>query len=294
MEGRGLPNGGRLVELAIRVAAILLGALASLGFVAFVGAIILWSRFEAAQLPADQAVALQSRADLVTVGAIALTIFVLGGLAAVLLLRLLDRRGQATLETRTGLLVVIGLEIVAAFVVERWDGPEWVALFLVVLAGMAALTVLLELAAKWYTPGKRSWKGLPGRVLRVFFAGEPTVSRARLWAGIAIFGLAVYVILRTHDLWSDPWWKRYVVAALIAALAVGVLSVRTRSAPERLWGWAVVALGVLIGMAAVLSRQNDWVAEIAAAALVLGAVNLAVAELTGDRFSGTASRSSPR
>ncbi len=284
MERRGLANGVTLVDLAMRLSAILLAAIVSVGFVAFVGAIILWSRFEAAQLPADQAVAVQPRADLVTVGAIALTIFVLGGLVAVLLLKLLDRQGEATLPTRTGLLVVIGLEIAAAFVVERWDGPEWVGLALVVLAGMAALTVLLELAAKWYTPGKRSFGDLPPRMLRVFVLGEAGVSRTRLWAGIAILAMAVYVIVRTHGWWSDPWWERYVVAALMAAVAVGVLKVRARPTAERRWGTVVIALGVLLGMGAVLSRQNDWVAEVAGAALLLGAVNLAVAYLTGDRF----------
>jgi hypothetical protein len=284
MERRGLANGGTLVDLAIRFGAILLAAIASVGFVAFVGAIILWSRFEAAQLPADQAVAVQPRADLVTVGAIALTIFVLGGLAAVLLLKLLDRRGEASLPTRTGLLVVMGLEIAAAFVLERWDGPEWLGPALAVLAGLAALTVLLELAAQWHRQHQESFDSLPPRMLQVFVEGDDDVSRTRLWGGVAILAAAVYVILRTHAWWSDPWWKRYVVAALVAAVAVAVLKVRARSSPERRWGTVVLALGVVVGMGAALSRQNDWVAVIAATALVLGAVNLAVAHVSGDRF----------
>src|SRR5688500_12812689 len=111
----------RLVGLAMQLAALLVTAIASITFVAFVGAVVLWSRFEAAQLPADQAVAVQAEADLVTVGAIALVLFVLGGLLAVLLLRLLDARGRASLRTSRGLLAVVALEILAAYLVEQWD-----------------------------------------------------------------------------------------------------------------------------------------------------------------------------
>jgi len=101
--------------LGLRFGTILIGAVASLGFVAFVGAVILWNRYEAAELPADQAVAVQPREDLVTVGGIALLLFVLGGLLAVLLLKLLwDPEGTASLPTRNGLLVVMLVEILAA------------------------------------------------------------------------------------------------------------------------------------------------------------------------------------
>jgi hypothetical protein len=52
--GSGTPNGGlaKVIDAALGFAALLLAGVASLGFVAFVGGVILWSRFEAAQLAA--------------------------------------------------------------------------------------------------------------------------------------------------------------------------------------------------------------------------------------------------
>lgn len=190
----------------MKLGTIVIGAVASLGFVAFVGAVILWSRFEAAELPADQAVAVQPREDLVTVGAIALVLFVLGGLLAVLVLWLLDHQGRASSNTRIGLLVVILLEILAAFFFEQWDGTaEWLPLVFSVFVGLAAVGGLLQLASR-----RRG---------------------------------------RTRD-----------------------------------WACAALCLAAVTIAAAVLVNESIWIAWIALIALALGAVNLAIARVTGEHF----------
>jgi hypothetical protein len=269
----------QVIDLAIRFSAVLVGAVASLGFVAFVGAVILWSRFEAAQLPADRAVALQPRADLVAVGAIALVLFALGGLVAVLLLYLLDRQGTASLRTRTGLLVVLALEVAAAFVVEEWERRDWVAVVAAV-AGVVALAALVERAAWWYDRNaERPYRKLAQRAWAVFCSGVAGVDRALLWLAVAAAAAAVVAVAVV-----DPALPRYAVT--VAALAaVAAVARRARGGPERTWAVVVLALGALMSAGIVLVRENDWVAQVAGVALVLTAANLGVAKGTGRRFA---------
>src|SRR5215208_2665390 len=75
----------------------------SIGFVAAVGALMLWVRFRAAGLPADQAIVAVPREDVVSIGAVLLTQYVAIVLAAVLLVRFRDRYGNASPATRRAL-----------------------------------------------------------------------------------------------------------------------------------------------------------------------------------------------
>src|SRR5688572_20656576 len=81
----------------------LLSAVGFLGFVALIGGVIQWIRFSAAELPATTAVRLVPREDLVAEGAVSMITWFGLGLIAVLAVYLLDRRGNATEQTRRGL-----------------------------------------------------------------------------------------------------------------------------------------------------------------------------------------------
>jgi hypothetical protein len=74
----------------MRVLAFVATGVGVVGFVIFVGAAILWVRFKALGLPANQATALVTRADLVVTGATFLVPAVLFAFAAILLLFALD------------------------------------------------------------------------------------------------------------------------------------------------------------------------------------------------------------
>ncbi|HEX8085048.1 MAG TPA: hypothetical protein VF529_12225 [Solirubrobacteraceae bacterium] len=270
----------KLVELALRFAAALAAAVVAVGFVAFVGGVILWSRFEAAQLPADQAVAVQSRRDLVTAGAIALVLFVLGGLVSVLVLRLLDSGGTASLRTRRGLLVVILLEVTAAFVVEDWEPREWVPLSALALAALVAIAVLLEQAAYWNRDHPVNPLGALGdRARAVFFTGVLEVRRLRLWAGIVVLVASVVALAVV-----DPERDAYALG-LVLVLAGAALSVAgTAKGPARSWGIVATAVGVGAFAFVAVGRESKWVAGVAGIALALGLVNLAIAHVTGNQF----------
>lgn len=107
----------RLGELAWQALPAIAGAIGVVGFVTLVGGAIEWVRFWAAGLPADQAVRVIPEAELVTVGAASLVVYLLLGLFAVLLLYVLDSGGNATLGTLRGLVVLAGLELLATLLV---------------------------------------------------------------------------------------------------------------------------------------------------------------------------------
>jgi hypothetical protein len=270
----------RLVELAMQLAALLVTAIASISFVAFVGAVVLWSRFEAAQLPADQAVAVQTEADLVTVGAIALVLFVLGGLLAVLLLRILDAQGRPTLRTRRGLLVVVGLEILAGYLVEQWDASEGAVLLIVALIGLVAIGVLLEQAARWVALRRKPpIPKLVKRIRQIFGGRIPSVDAQRLWAALMLLTASVCVLA----LWAEPR-ERYAAGSVLLAAGLAMAVWHADKGPERTWGIVIGALGLSAAATAVLIRESGWLATIAGIALLLGAVNLSIAHVSGNRF----------
>jgi hypothetical protein len=127
---------GRLSELAWQALPAIGSAIGFAGFVAVIGAAIEWIRFDAARLPATQAVLAVPRQELVIVGALALAVFVFGGLLAVILVYLIDRNGDATRRTVRAIVWVGVLEMLAAlFYIDA--GAWWN--YAVLIAGLLVL-----------------------------------------------------------------------------------------------------------------------------------------------------------
>lgn len=93
---------------------IVVSAVVSVGFVALAGKAILWTRFEALQVPGDQVVKAVPQGEAVAVGASILLIFGLFGVLAALAVYLLDRSGRATASMSRGLLVIVAIEATVA------------------------------------------------------------------------------------------------------------------------------------------------------------------------------------
>ncbi|TMK98258.1 MAG: cytochrome d ubiquinol oxidase subunit II [Actinobacteria bacterium] len=104
----------RLTELAWQALPAIGSAVGFVGFVAVVGAAIEWIRFHAAHLPATQAVLAVPRQELVTIGALALAVFVVGAVIAVLLVYLIDDRGETTVHAVWGIVLVGVVEMLVA------------------------------------------------------------------------------------------------------------------------------------------------------------------------------------
>jgi hypothetical protein len=106
---------GELLQAAVKAALpVVVSALVSVGFVAFAGKAVLWARFDALQVPADQVVKAVPQSEAVATGASMLLIFGLFGLLSALAVFLIDRAGRATPGMGRGLLAIVAVEAVAA------------------------------------------------------------------------------------------------------------------------------------------------------------------------------------
>jgi hypothetical protein len=100
---------------------VVITGISLVGFVGFAGAVIVWTRFSAAKVPADQAVAALPQDELVAIGSSLLLLFGFFGALAVLAVLLIDRGGRATPGMSRGLLLLLMVEGIVAIVAA--DGP---------------------------------------------------------------------------------------------------------------------------------------------------------------------------
>jgi hypothetical protein len=110
---------GLLQRVGGAVVPALLTAGGLLGFVAFAGSVIVWTRFSAAEVPPDQVVAAFPRGELVAIASALLLLFGFFGLIAVIVFFLINKEGSATIGVSRGLLALLAVEgMVAILLVE--------------------------------------------------------------------------------------------------------------------------------------------------------------------------------
>jgi outer membrane protein OmpA-like peptidoglycan-associated protein len=116
-------NGGKAPESAglkllesagQKAVTLLISAGGLLGFVAFAGSIVLWSRFFAIHVPPDQVVAAVPQGESIAVGAVMLLLFGFFGALATIAVYLIDRGGRATPGMSRALLVILTIEAAIA------------------------------------------------------------------------------------------------------------------------------------------------------------------------------------
>jgi hypothetical protein len=105
-----------LKDAAKALIPIFLTGASLLGFVAFAGAVIVWTRFDAIGVPPDQAVKAVPRNELVATGSSLLLLFGFFGVLALLGSYLVDRGGRATPGMSRALLLLVALEGLIAIV----------------------------------------------------------------------------------------------------------------------------------------------------------------------------------
>lgn len=139
---------GRLGELAWRALPAIGSAIGFVGFVAIIGGAIEWIRFNAANLPATQAVLAVPKQELVVIGALALGVFVIGATLAVVVVYLIDSDGNATPRTVRGLIAVgvIEMALTLFFIGHHCILKyAWIGLWLIVILFVAGYIVGLAM-----------------------------------------------------------------------------------------------------------------------------------------------------
>jgi hypothetical protein len=117
-------------EVGTRVGVVLASLGGVLAFIAAVGGAIVWTRFQAANLPAEQALDAMPRGELIATGAISLAAFGVLGVVAAASVFLIDHGGKRMRRTpglSRGLLVLLTLEAIAitAMAVTHVDSHGW-------------------------------------------------------------------------------------------------------------------------------------------------------------------------
>jgi TRAP-type C4-dicarboxylate transport system permease small subunit len=134
---------GLLESAAQRLLPLIITAGSLIGFVAFAGAVIVWTRFQAINVPPDQAVKAMPREELVATGSSLLLIFGFFGVLAVLATYLVDRSGRATPGMVRWLLVPLGAEGIAAVILTENLSPGRTVVIAILFLFPVLITFLL-------------------------------------------------------------------------------------------------------------------------------------------------------
>lgn len=251
---------GRILrEIYEKALPVLLTAGGFLGFVTVAGGTIVWSRFYAAKLPADQAVIAMPRDELLVFGAVSLTLFAVLGAIAVVVAYLCDPQGRPVRSTKDGLLVVLLLEgWVIVFLAEQQRielGEGGAALVAAVLVLAAVITAALLTRS----PALTSDTAEDGHTRFTLTAG----GNAALAAVVAAVVVGVGIIV-------GEWWASLALVTA-TALAMGCFAIADRTDHFGWYGIAVffsiALLGTLIGIVQVF---DDPLVQPAAAIRTVG------------------------
>jgi flagellar motor protein MotB len=211
---------GQLIPIVLTGASLI-------GFVAFAGAVIVWTRFYAIEVPQDQAVKAVPQSELVATGSSVLLLFGFFGVLAIVATYLVDRSGRATPGMSRALLVLLMIEGIAAILIfdGSWDSKTVIAIVLF------AACVLVALLATFHESVARYVDELPSREneTRDPYRGAgplrtPTNQRraspGELWSlaasTAAVLAFALVLIFMPHD-------QRLGATLAVAAILVVVI-----------------------------------------------------------------------
>lgn len=164
---------------ASTAAATLVSAIISVGFVAFAGKAVLWTRFSTLQVPPDQVVKAVPQGEAVAIGASILFIFGFFGALATLALYLVDRGARATLGMGRALLGLVMFEGIAAVILTSQASDEdmaTVSLALGFVLGLGGAALGVTFMRRFVTL-KDALRARPSETL------EPERSASLLWDG---------------------------------------------------------------------------------------------------------------
>jgi flagellar motor protein MotB len=230
-----------LREAAKALIPVLLTGASLIGFVAFAGAVIVWTRLFAIEVPPEQAVTAVPRAELVATGSSVLLLFGFFGVLAIVAAYLVDRSGRATPGMSRALLVLLAVEGAAAIHIFDEKATFAVGVF-ALIALLAVVATFDEYFARYVdellsrqneTQGPLRGAG-PLRTEANELRASPGELRALgglLVAALALVGVLVFV--------SPPLLLEGVIAAcllvVVAVFLVGLWRVGGEKSLQREW-----------------------------------------------------------
>lgn len=141
-----------LESVGQKLVTVLVTAGSLVGFVAFAGSVVIWTRFFAIHVPPEQVVAAVPQGESVAVGSVMLLLFGFFGVLATLAVYLIDRGGRTTPGLSRGLLLILALEAAVAIwivgassVLDKVIASEVVALAFGVILWSTFVGGLIEL-----------------------------------------------------------------------------------------------------------------------------------------------------
>jgi hypothetical protein len=232
----------RLGQLGWQALPAIGGAIGFAGFVAIIGAAIEWVRFDAAHLPATQAVLAVPKQELVIIGALALGAFTVGALIAVVVVYVINSQGDATVSTVSGLIAVAVAEmgVTVAFINV---GDAWTYVLLIMWFGVIGLVTA----------------AVAGVVMRHFKPGaeaKPAAQKASRAQGVLVaLLLAAGIVAGTVFVVKDDAIRWVLIMlAVVALLATMNLLVATATAKFAWYGVSVFFSVLLFGAALTFAR----------------------------------------
>jgi hypothetical protein len=300
-----LPGNTELQKLLLLAGSAIAQLGAAVVFAGIVGGAILWLRFWSSHLPADQAVDVVSKGELVVTGTQALALFFVLSLLAVGVAWLLDGNAQATRPTRLGL-VSIGLaEMLAAIAIGEFPRDQAVRLFVGLIAASLFFHYLLDRALTHWTerrkearcPSYRPPRQRPRDLIRRTFetpaAGLLKRVAAVAWRALplALLALAVVLSLVLDGPTRNAILPLFFLAFLLFVAPGGMAAAATERNPPADAAQGLVlprialASGGIFCVFILIARDEWWLAVTAAIALALGLVCLVVAGLSKARFA---------
>jgi hypothetical protein len=190
--------------------------------------VIVWTRFQAVDVPPDQAVKAMPREELVATGSSLLLVFGFFGVLAVLATYLVDRSGRATPGMARWLLVLLGAEgVVAMILTEHLSLGRTAA-----MAGLFLIPTFLSILLTYVPMLTRFEDELPARKSEYLVPQVPFLQRNTKWiegdhleviaAALACGAASAGLLLGLEPDWTSPVaFVSYVlvVAALVLAVA---------------------------------------------------------------------------
>jgi hypothetical protein len=256
------------------------GAIGFTGFVSLAGAAVVWMRFSTAGLPADQSVHDLPLSEWVATGAVSLTLYLGLGLAAVLLVYLLQEAAIESMiddgaERKEQLQLELALQRKRAKELE--EEVVQLGAVPVAVAGQGGVQAL-EKAASEHKTSEAAAKALEERLFKVEQRDINSSRWGSRWGTLVLCASELIVVTLRTDI-ATAWKVSFAILTLAIAVLVVLGTIFFAKNLRRRLAFGIACLAMLAFIAVVLVLEQKWTFVPVLAALLFALANLAIGRL---------------